>query len=167
MTRQEKKRILAAKEKHLRRKYPTYKDNEIGSFLFYDKTDTSANGLTACVVDFLTYEGHHAERINTMGTPRAKYRIDPNTGRKLGQAVGVTWTKSGSTPGSADISARVRQRSTDQFAVPVSIEVKYGKDRQSQDQMKYESAVTAAGGVYLIVGTFGQFLSWYDQFTAQ
>jgi hypothetical protein len=45
--------------------------------------------------------------------------------------------------------------------------VKYGKDRQSNDQKKYEQEVTKAGGIYLIAKTFDGFIEWYDAFLSQ
>ncbi|KAF2380358.1 hypothetical protein BSN82_16780, partial [Acinetobacter baylyi] len=74
-----------------------------------------------------------------MGVYRKKYRTD-------GVAIGGQWTKGTGTPGSADISATIKGRS-------VKIEVKYGKDRQSQAQKDYQKAIEKAGGTYIIVKT--------------
>jgi hypothetical protein len=48
-----------------------------------------------------------------------------------GSVAGIQWTKGTSTAGSADISATIKGRS-------VKIEVKIGKDRQSEAQKKYQ-----------------------------
>jgi hypothetical protein len=46
----------------------------------------------------------------------------------------------------------------------VKIEVKIGRDRQSEAQVEYQRQVEAAGGVYVIAKTFDGFLTWYDEF---
>lgn len=156
MTRQQKQRIIEQKRVYLRHRHPTFNESEINSFAFYDKTDTTANGLTSCVCDYLKFAGWQAERINTMGVARANYKIDPHTGKRIGDAVGVTWTKGGSTPGSADISATIHGRS-------VKIEVKM-KDRQSEAQKQYQQAIEAAGGQYWLIHNMTEFFQQYDFF---
>jgi hypothetical protein len=68
------------------------------------------------------------------------------------------WTKSTSTSGSADISATIKGRS-------VKIEIKYGKDIQSDAQKKYQESIERAGGIYLIVRNFDEFIIWWENFT--
>jgi hypothetical protein len=68
------------------------------------------------------------------------------------------WTPGQSTKGTADISATIRGRS-------VKIEIKYGKDRQSDVQKQYQASIERAGGVYIIVRDFDSFVEWYEQFT--
>jgi hypothetical protein len=46
----------------------------------------------------------------------------------------------------------------------VKIEIKYGKDRQSDVQKEYQASIERAGGVYIIVRTFYEFVVWYDKF---
>jgi hypothetical protein len=67
------------------------------------------------------------------------------------------WTKSTSTAGSSDISATIKGRS-------VKIEIKYGKDTQSDAQRRYQESIEKAGGTYLIVKNFDEFVTWYDEF---
>jgi hypothetical protein len=112
--------------------------------------DNGANALTKSIIAFLQYNNCQAERINTMGVYRKKYRTD-------GVAIGGQWTKGTGTPGSADISATIKGRS-------VKIEVKYGKDRQSEAQKAYQKAIEEAGGVYIIARDFEGFLNFYEQF---
>jgi hypothetical protein len=47
----------------------------------------------------------------------------------------------------------------------VKIEVKIGKDRQSEAQKKYQEDIERAGGVYLIARDFDSFVEWFDSFT--
>jgi hypothetical protein len=108
------------------------------------------------VVSFIQMSGYQAERINTMGTFRAakKYTDLDGVTRTAGRG---SWTRSGSTPGSADISATINGKS-------VKIEIKIGADRQSDAQKSYQQAIEKAGGTYLIVKNFDQFIEWFDVF---
>jgi hypothetical protein len=117
--------------------------------------DNGANALTKCITDFLTFSGWQAERINTTG----RYVVEKgakdevfNRNFDKGKFIKGTGTR-----GSADISATIKGRS-------VKIEVKYGKDRQSQAQKDYQVSIEAAGGVYVIARDFDTWKEWYDNF---
>ena len=119
--------------------------------------DKTANGLTRCIIDYLQLSDHQAERINTMGRPiDNRKQVTDVLGRT--KTIGsMTWGKSTATKGSADISATIQGRS-------VKIEVKIGKDRQSQDQKVYQSNIEKSGGQYWIVKNFDDFMKKYDEF---
>lgn len=118
--------------------------------------DNSANALTKSIIDFLTFSGFQAERINTMGKRIDQTKtVDTVLGkREIGS---VSWIKGTGTKGSADISATIKGRS-------VKIEVKYGKDRQSEYQKEYQQAIETAGGVYVIAKDFDSWYVWFNQF---
>ncbi|MDR3226151.1 MAG: hypothetical protein LBT56_00570 [Prevotellaceae bacterium] len=93
-----------------------------------------------------------------------------NTGRIIDQRETVTdvigrtrkigsfkWVKGSGTNGTADISATIYGKS-------VKIEVKIGRDYQSEAQKQYQRSIEAAGGVYIIARTLDGFLAWYDGF---
>lgn len=116
--------------------------------------DDTANGLTQCIISYLHYKGWQAERINTTGVPidrREQVRDIMGHTRYIG---GIEWRKGGATVGSADISATVKGRS-------VKIEVKIGRDRQSEAQRQYQKQVEQAGGTYYIARDFTSFVDWY------
>jgi hypothetical protein len=127
--------------------HPNYPQDYIPKTMYKDST---ANGLTKAICDFINYQGYQAERINTMGTAREKKTT-------AGKVIGVTWTKGTSTAGSADISATIKGRS-------VKIEVKIGKDRQSEAQKRYQENIEKAGGIYIIAKDFDSFVEWYENF---
>ena len=127
--------------------HPNYPPDYIPKTMYKDST---ANGLTKAICDYINYNGYQAERINTMGTAREKKTT-------AGKVIGVTWTKGTSTAGSADISATIKGRS-------VKIEVKIGKDRQSDAQKRYQENIEKAGGIYIIAKNFDSFVEWYNQF---
>jgi hypothetical protein len=153
MNKQNKQRIQELEYNILKEQYPLVPDHAIARTAWSDKT---ANGLTKMIVSFIQMSGFQAERVNTMGTYRAAKRYKDYDGneRTIGKG---KWTKSGSTPGSADISATIKGRS-------VKIEVKIGKDFQSEAQKQYQKAIENAGGTYIIAKDFDQFIDWYDNF---
>jgi len=136
---------------YLMEKYPSVPYTALAKSKWNDKT---ANGLTQCIVKFLDMSGHQAERINTMGVYRG-----PNKVRDVDGSIRIVgkgrYTKSTGTKGSADISATINGKS-------VKIEVKIGKDRQSDDQKIYQEKIERAGGLYFIAKNFDEFLEWYD-----
>ena len=103
-------------------------------------TDKTANGLTKCIIEWLRYNNWQGERIS-------------NTGR----LVSNHWIPGTGTNGTADISAVIRGRA-------VKIEVKIGKDRQSDKQIAYQQSIELAGGVYIIAKDFESFYNWYHEF---
>lgn len=115
-------------------------------------TDKTANGLTKAVIRFLTLHNCQAERIS-------------NTGRYIEGAIiskgfyGTSQAKGkfipgGGKNGTADISATIRGRS-------VKLEVKIGRDRQSEAQKNYQEEVEAAGGKYFLVHNWEEFYGIY------
>jgi hypothetical protein len=153
MQRHEKQRIIQAQQRYKSAKYPSITPQQ-DSFGYYGKTDTTANGLTSCIIDYLRYEGWQAERISVQGQARTEYFVDGMTGRKMKKVKGVKYTKSAMTKGSADISATINGMS-------VKIEVKM-KDKQSEHQKRYEQDVTRAGGKYWLVHNMTEFFQLYD-----
>ena len=116
------------------RKHPTIPENYIPSPVFRDDT---ANNLTKAILAHLRINGHFAARVNTTGI------YDVRTKR---------YRRGGSTLGMADVNATVNGRA-------VQIEVKAGKDRPRPEQLKVAEQVRAAGGVYIFVHTFDDYLA--------
>lgn len=138
----------------LRTKYPTFPEHALPNRSY---SDTTANGLTKCIIEFLNLSGHQAERISSMGRTIDKSKVVEDVlGRK--RTIGSTqYIKGTSTNGTADISSVINGHS-------VKIEVKIGKDRQSADQKKYQSNVEKAGGIYWIAKDFDGFVELYRDF---
>jgi len=156
MNKENKARLKELETVYLMNKYPSVPIYALAHTAF---KETSANELTKCVVKFLQLSGWQAERINTMGVYREAKKIKDLDGitRVVGKG---KYTPSGSTKGSADISATIYGRS-------VKIEIKYGRDVQSEAQKKYQLAIEAAGGIYLIAREFDSFIEWYDVFLSE
>lgn len=137
---------------HHRKRYPNMPEAARTGKKYEDRT---ANGMTKCCIDFIRLMGGQAERINTIG----RYQDNSQTftdviGRQRSIGTGQ-WLPTSGQRGSADISATIRGKS-------VKLEIKAGRDRQSEDQKRYQEAIEKAGGTYLIVRSFEEFKQWYD-----
>jgi hypothetical protein len=128
-----------------RRRFPAMDGKSDGYFACPKFTDKTANGLTRCIITFIRLNGWQAERINTMGR-----QIKAKSGR-------MVYIKTTGSKGSADISAVIN-------GLAVKIEVKIGRDRQSDKQQQYQQAVESAGGVYYIAHNYQAFREWINQF---
>ncbi len=103
--------------------------------------DDTANGLTKCIVAYIALRGGMASRINSTGIwdqRLKKYRT--GTQKK----------------GLADIWATYR-------GLSLQIEVKIGRDRQSEHQKRVQQLQTNAGGFYYVARNFTEFKIWFDQ----
>lgn len=130
--------LLTSREAYMLEHYAACRDFGVPAKKYSDKT---ANGLTTCIIDFLKYNGHYANRINTTGMLR---KIN-------GQ---MKWTKSGTRKGTADIDAIIAGK-------PVKIEIKVGRDKISDHQRAEQKRVEAAGGVYLVIKNMDEFYEWH------
>lgn len=109
-------------------------------------TDKTANKLTDAITDFIRLSGGYADRINNMGVMR--------NGK---------WTRSGTRKGIADVMAsKPIEVGGRLIGVQVAIEVKIGKDRQSEDQKKIEDEVIKSGGFYIIAKDWESFYKQWD-----
>lgn len=120
-------------------------------------TDNTSNGLTKAILDFLKFKGHYANRINTQGQARIKKipRFDIFSGKSY-DVEKITWTKGTTRTGTPDIDAIIYGRS-------VKIEVKIGRDKMSQEQLKEQVRIESSGGLYFIAHDMPAFMEWYHQ----
>jgi len=102
-------------------------------------TDDNSNGLTIAIVTYIKLMGGLASRLNNQGTYIKKLnRYIPSTSRR----------------GLPDILGTYHGDS-------LFVEVKIGKDRQSEHQMKVETEQRNAGGLYFIAKDFEGFYNWF------
>ena len=140
---------LALKAK--RAKYPSLPEYALTVPRYTDKT---ANGMTKAIIDYLKFEGWQAERISVTGRyiDQSRTYVDIlGHHKKIGSG---KWIPTSGQKGTADISATIKGRS-------VKIEIKIGKDKQSNDQLTYQKQVEDAGGVYFIARDWKGFIDWY------
>jgi hypothetical protein len=124
---------------HFQQEYPkAYKDG------FYCKPKmpviTKANGLTVFIINYLNWCGHNATRISSAGVN-----------------YGGQFRRSTTRSGTADITATIKGRS-------VKIEIKIGKDKASEDQLKEQARERKAGGIYEFVSNPETFFLFYFKF---
>lgn len=99
----------------------------------------NANGLTQAIINWLTLNNHFATRVSSAGRYLTREKIYiPSTTRK----------------GSADIHAIIN-------GIHVSVEVKIGKDKMSEAQIKMKAEIERAGGCYYVAKDFESFLDFY------
>ncbi len=148
-----KTELKALKYEHLKRTAPGFFELSGGySMKLKRYNETTANGLTKCIMDFINFSGGNANRINVQGQLR-KVRV----GLPISlYGHNFRYTPSSTNKGTADIHAIVKGRH-------VSIEVKIGKDKQSEHQVKEMNRVTAAGGLYFIARDMQSFVEWYKK----
>jgi len=99
------------------------------------KKKTPANELAFQIIQHVKSVGGQCYRINSQG------QFDPRT---------KTWRKSGMKKGLSDLQAIVLGRF-------IAIEVKIGRDRQSEEQKKREAEIKQAGAFYIIAKDIEQF----------
>jgi len=138
---------------HSRAKHPTLPESARTISNYSDRT---ANGLTRSVIDFLRFSGHQSERINCTGKMIDNTQIMTDVLGDRRSIGSVKWLPSSGQKGTADISSVI-------FGRAVKIEIKIGKDRQSEDQKKYQADIERAGGLYWLIRTFDEFLEYYNE----
>jgi hypothetical protein len=112
----------------------------------------TSNGLTRMILYFLKWEGWRATRVSSAGRLVAKNERMPS-GIVL---QGKGWIPSTTRKGSADISATIRGKSA-------MFEVKIGRDKPSEYQLKEQELERKAGGVYEFVHDADEFFELYDK----
>lgn len=142
----------------LKRKYPNaYSASGGEDFILKPMSDKTANGLTKCIIDWITLKGGYANRINTQGQARIhkipRYNI---LSGKTEYRDSVQWTPSTTRIGTPDIDAIIQGKA-------VKIEVKIGKDKLSEAQKKHLEDIARAGGLYYIAKDMESFVNWYNE----
>lgn len=105
------------------------------------KRVSPANALTKAIIEYIQLKRGVAWRINNVAVVMADGK------RRAG----------GMVRGIADIHACVEGKH-------VSIEVKIGKDRQSEEQKKMQVSIINAGGAYFVATNFDMFKFFFDLF---
>jgi hypothetical protein len=133
------------------REYPlAVKDHGIPEVKF-PKVKTS-NGLQRMIINFLNWSGHRATRINVQG------KLVHGAEKQASGTVLVVkkFVSSTTRKGTADISSTIRGRSA-------MFEIKIGRDKPSEFQMKEQERERRAGGIYEFIGTPEDFFELFDR----
>ena len=148
MNKQNKAKLQELYLKDFKEKYPSVPEHCIPMEKF---NDTTANGLTKTIIKFIQMIGGQAERVSSMGRMIDNRKVSTDVlGRQ--RTIGtMKYIPGTSTNGTADISAIYK-------GISFKIEVKIGKDKQSEAQKKYQKDVERAGAVYIIAKDFDNFI---------
>lgn len=145
--------LKALSRKIKKEKFPSLPDYALS---VYSYKDTTANGLTRCVIDWINFHGFQAERISVTGRIIDNRQVVQDC-MGFQKVIGSTRRIfSSGTRGSADISAVINGRA-------VKIEIKM-RDKQSEAQRAYQESIEKAGGVYIIVHSLDEFMDWWNTF---
>jgi hypothetical protein len=136
-----------------RLKHPTLPESARFVRRYSDKT---ANGLAKCIIDLLRFSGHQCERVAVTGRYIDNSKVVTDVTGSMRRIGSGKWIPPSMQPGTADLSATINGRS-------VKIELKIGRDKQSEAQKKYQDQVEKAGGIYLLVHSLDEFLTYYNQ----
>jgi hypothetical protein len=140
------------KLKQLQERYPTIPASYLPKPTY---TDTTANGLSKSIIDFIMFSGGQAERISSEGRV-----IDKRTAVTdyLGNTKVIGSIKrvyASTTKGTADLSIVYR-------GLAIKCEVKVGADKMSEYQKQYQKQIEQAGGIYIIAKDFEGFYNWFN-----
>lgn len=114
--------------------------------------DRTSNGLAKMIIRWFQLNNYKAWRQSSEGRFRPGQEVVDVLGH-VRQMKG-TWIP-GQNNGQSDVAAVC----DGQF---VAIEVKVGRDQQSEAQKQYQKEITESGGTYVIARSFGQFMEWYE-----
>lgn len=118
--------------------------------------DNTANGLTHCVIAYIRLVGGQSERINCQGGIKDNRQVVTDCIGRQRTIGSLTRIKTSGQRGTADISALFEGKT-------LKIEVKIGKDHQSEAQRCYQLSIEKSGGYYYIAKDFTSFLDWFVQ----
>lgn len=133
-------------------------------------TDKTEKGFIRCIVDYLTFSGHQAERVENKGTRVDNRKIVTNVLGQVGMIGSVNYHYSQNKNGTSDVHSVIRKKFTSstgavQFVgVAVKWEIKLPGDTQKEHQMEYAAEVEKAGGRYFIVRDMDDFVEKYEGF---
>lgn len=99
--------------------------------------DDTANGLAGCIEAWAKIYGAFYQRQNSQGQYDSRLKM---------------WRKSGTTKGIADVQVTFKGKT-------FNLEIKIGRDRQSEIQKEVERKIRSAGGHYAIIHCFNDFLT--------
>lgn len=121
-----------------------YRQSSIPVQCRFKKTfrDDTANELAGCIEAWCKVNGAFFQRQNSQGQYDGRLKM---------------WRKSGTTKGIADVQVTYKGKT-------YNLEIKVGKDRQSEVQREVEQRIKAAGGHYAIIHCYDDFLQQINIF---
>ncbi len=155
MTNEIKARLIELREKKHIEKYG-FLDERFKGLISKIKPINNARSLEKQIKEFLELNGHICDKTDTKGrkvSSKVAYIDAIGRNRVIGRDV---YHRSTGTVGKADLSVQIH-------GFRVEMEVKWGKDKQSDEQRKYQKRVENDGGIYVIIKDFDCFINWFDE----
>lgn len=138
ITKQSKDRYTAAHYKHTLERTPSVVKDGLYCPPTIPKVNT-ANGMQTFITNYINWIGGNVTRVNVVGMMRGGRRVYSTTRRGTGDIVGSVCGKS------------------------CQFEVKVGKDKPSEYQLKEQERQIKSGGYYFFTHTPEEFFEQLDQ----
>ena len=122
---------------------------------------TKTNDIERAIVLWFKLHGYKAERVKVQGRQLGSDVVTYNqiTGKR--QTIEkAKYIPSTGAKGSADISVTCRDPGGMVMSLRIEVKNGYTGDRVRPDQIKYKAEHEAAGGTYIIVRYFSEFIEW-------
>lgn len=149
-------------EDNFKKEYPLmYRD---GQYFFDQPNGTMTNKLTDMVCNALKWMGHLSNRIDVKGTAVIDKNHAPSydvVSGKIKTQTKVSFRPTKTESGTGDIDCKLIH-SKHPFGVPWEIEIKFGRDTQSDKQERREAKLKAHGLWYDVIKTLDDFFEKYD-----
>lgn len=143
LSKEHKELLKRLKLEYIKKKAPGFFRQSGGyNYELQPYRDDDANNLLKCIHDFIFHQGGYVNRISTVGMMR----------KIKGE---MKWTKGNSNKGAPDLRFIFQGKSGD-------IEIKIGKDRLSDAQVKEIERIEQAGGLAFVASDFDSFLKWWQ-----
>ena len=137
-----KDQLKNLKHKHLKAKAPGFYELSGGNKMkLKPYNDTTSNGLTKAIIDWITFHEGSATRVSCTGQVRKINGV-------------MKYTNGTTRRGTSDIMACIRGKF-------LSIEVKVGKDKLSEFQVKEKALIEKSGGLYFVAKEMESFTDWF------
>jgi hypothetical protein len=121
--------------------------------------DRTANGLTKAILVYFDFKGIKAWRQASEGRfIQGRTFMNETVGRTM-QEKGKYIPRSKAAKGSGDVTCILPP-----LGRRMDLEVKIGRDRQSDDQKKFQREIEAMGGIYILVRTWDDFIQQIKQY---
>lgn len=139
-----KEQLKVLKHEHLKAKSPGFYELSGGTKMkLKPYNDKTSNGLTKSIIDWITFNGGSATRVSCTGQVRKINGV-------------MRYTHGTTRKGTSDIMACIKGKF-------VSIEVKVGKDRLSEFQVREKALIEKSGGVYFVAKDMDSFIDWFSK----
>lgn len=125
---------------------------------------TKTNDLERAICRWFELKGYKAERVKVQGRLIGSDVVTYNTITGKRQTIDkAKYVPSTGAKGTADISITCRNKEGAVMSLRIEVKNGYTNDRVRPDQIKYKQQHEAAGGTYIVIHYFSEFIEWANQ----